>query len=53
MHENAHGLIYLASIVKIIALLSLVVKFFHDTRDEHRNKETELRSYLVWHPGKR
>ena len=53
MHESANGLISLASIVETIALFSLVVKFLHDTRDEHRNKETELRSYLVWHPGKR
>ena len=53
MHENYNGLISLASIDEIIALLCLVLKFLHDTRDEHANKETELRSYLVWHPGKR
>lgn len=48
MHENASGLISLASIVEITGLLSLLLKFLCDTRDEPASKEAELRSLFIW-----
>lgn len=49
MHEDAHGLIYLGSVVEIIALLSLLSKFLHDTQDEPACEETKFKTsfYLV------